>query len=76
MIDIVLGDDRGFGGLRARRHHQLFRRNRRQRCGFRARSKRACACDKSKGEFQKVAAFHNFSSFAVGEWQESFAAPR
>ena len=25
MIDIVLGDDRGFGGLGARRHESLFR---------------------------------------------------
>jgi hypothetical protein len=65
VIDIVLGDDRGLGSFGARRHDQLFRRNRRQRCGFRTRGKRACARDKSKGEFQKVAAFHNFSSFAI-----------
>jgi hypothetical protein len=61
MIDIVLGDHRGFGGLAARRHDRLLRRNRRQWCSLRARSKRACARNKSKGEFQKVTAFHDIS---------------
>jgi hypothetical protein len=60
-IDLVL---RNHGGLRAvavRRHQALLRRNRRQRRGLHACGKRGRACDKSKGEFQKVTAFHEIS---------------
>jgi hypothetical protein len=64
MIDIVLRGDRGFRIFAARRHEAGFRRYRRQRRGFRARSKRGSASDISKGEFQKVAAFHHISSLA------------
>jgi hypothetical protein len=40
---------------------------RRQRCCLRARSQRRGARGKSKGEFQKVAAFHDISLFVDGE---------
>jgi hypothetical protein len=66
LIDIVLRDDRGFRALAARRQEALLWRNRRQRRRLRARSKRRRACNKSKGEFQKVAAFHDISSLAGG----------
>ena len=55
-IDVFLRDNRGFT---ARRHNGLFRCNRRQRPGLRARRKRGGACNKSNGEYQKVPAFHD-----------------
>ena len=61
VIDIIL---RNHGGLRAlvvQRRQARFRRNRRQRRSLRSGSKRPRACNNSKGEFQKVAAFHNIS---------------
>jgi len=60
-IDIVLCGDRGFRAFAARRREAVFRRYRRQRRGPGARSKRCGAGDISKGEFQKVAAFHHIS---------------
>jgi hypothetical protein len=60
VIDIVLRDDRGLRAL-ARRHEALLGCHRRQRRGARARSKRCSARGYSKGEFQKVAAFHDIS---------------
>jgi hypothetical protein len=62
MIDIVLRDERGFGGVAGRRHEMLLRRNRRQCCCLRARSEHRSARGYSKGEFQKVAAFHDIAS--------------
>jgi hypothetical protein len=67
MIDVVLRGDRGFRTFAARRHEAGFRRYRRQRRGLRARSKRSSTGDISKGEFQKVAAFHHISSLAHRE---------
>jgi hypothetical protein len=63
-IDIVLRYDRGLGGVDAWWHKALFRPNRRQHCGLRARSKHGAAGSYSKGEFQKTTAFHGISSFA------------
>jgi hypothetical protein len=62
VIDIVLRDHGGFSGIAARRREMVLRRNRRQRCSLRARSKHCSARGYSKGEFQKVAAFHAVSS--------------
>jgi hypothetical protein len=77
VIDIVLRRDRGFCGFAAPRLEALFRCNRRQRRGLRARSNCCSARGKSKGEFQKVTAFHDFSSFAVvADESGSFAASR
>jgi hypothetical protein len=61
VIDLVLADNSRFRGFAARRQQPRFRRDRRQWCGLRARSKRGSARYKSKGEFQKVAAFHDIS---------------
>jgi hypothetical protein len=58
MIDLALGDDGGFRLFAARRRKTGCGRYRRQRCGVRARSDRGGTGGKSKGEFQKVAAFH------------------
>jgi hypothetical protein len=58
-IDIILRNHGGFRAFAVRRHQTRFRRNRRQRRGLRRRSKRPRTCNKSKGEFQKVAAFHH-----------------
>lgn len=60
-IDLVLADDRGFRIFTRRRHEIRLRPDRRQRCSLRARSKRGRAGHKSKGEFQKVTAFHDIS---------------
>jgi hypothetical protein len=72
LIDIVLGDDRGICTFNARRREALFRSNRRQRRGLRARSKRGSARGYSKGEFQKVAAFHDISSLAQSDRRQEF----
>ena len=56
---------RGDGGLRIGIDGQfgvIGERRRHQRCGLRARCKRDAARGKSKGEFQKVAAFHHIFS--------------
>jgi hypothetical protein len=50
-----------------RRHPSVFcERMRRKRCGLGADGQRGSAGGCSKGEFQKVAAFHDISSFADG----------
>jgi hypothetical protein len=59
MIDIVLRDDSGLAGVAERRREMLIRRNRRQRCSLRARSEHRSACGYAKGEFEKVATFHD-----------------
>ena len=66
-IDIVLRDNGRLCALAVRRRQALLRSDRRQRRGLRARGKRGGACDKSQGEFQKVAAFHNISLVCGGE---------
>ena len=60
-IDLLARSD---GGLGIRTSGQ-FERRRHQRRGLRARCKRDAARGKSKGEFQKVAAFHDISSPCV-----------
>ena len=61
MVDIVLRNHGGFRAFAVWRYQARFRRNRRQRRGLRSGGKRPRAGNKSKGEFQKVAAFHNIS---------------
>jgi hypothetical protein len=59
----------GDGGLGIRIGGELTIRNqrlRRQRCSLRARGERDSASRKSKGESQKVPAFHDISSSAIG----------
>jgi hypothetical protein len=61
-IDLIARCD---GGLRIRIGGQfgvVGERRRHQRRGLRARCERDAARGKSKGEFQKVAAFHHISS--------------
>jgi hypothetical protein len=54
------GGDSGTGILVRRwQRSVLFKRMRHQRRSLRARGHRCRACGKSKGEFQKVAAFHD-----------------
>jgi len=65
-IDFLAGGD---GGLRIGIAGELTIRNqrlRRQRCGLCRRRERCGTCRKSKGEFQKVPAFHAISSSALG----------
>jgi hypothetical protein len=51
-LDILVGGELGV----------FIERRRHQRSGLRARGKRDATGGKSKGEFQKVAAFHHISS--------------
>jgi hypothetical protein len=77
VIDIVSRHHRRFRAFTARRHETLSRCNRRLRRGLRARGKRRSAHGYSKGEFQKVAAFHDISLFRTWRLnEESFAASR
>jgi hypothetical protein len=64
-IDFVARGDGGMGIL-SRELTIRSQRLRRQRCGPRAGGKRDAACRKSKGEFQKVPAFHDIFSSAIG----------
>ena len=70
-IDIVLRDDGGlcgrFGAFTQWRRKTLRWHGRRQRRGLRARGQRDRTRAKSKGKFQKVAAFHDISLFVYGE---------
>jgi hypothetical protein len=75
-IGIVLRGNRGFRAFAARWHNAVFRRYRRQRRGLRTRSKCCSTGDISKGEFQKVAAFHLISSLALVSNEGSFVASR
>src|SRR3954471_9593458 len=76
MIDIILRRDGGFrraalvnGPLPLRRYGRQ-----RRRLGFDdTRGQRGRTCDKPKGEFQKVAAFHHVPPYIR---RDSFAAPR
>jgi hypothetical protein len=69
VVDIVLRCDRGLRTFARPRNRSLsLRRNRRQRRGLRARGQRGRAGDKSnksKGEFQKVAAFHHIPPLRI-----------
>jgi hypothetical protein len=74
MIDIVLAHNRGFRAFARLGNKPLaLRRNRRQRCCLRAHSQRGRARDKSKGEFQKVAAFHHIPPLQIidGEFRRA-----
>ncbi len=64
-IDFVARDD-GRMGILSRELTIRNQRLRRQRGGPRAGGKRDTACRKSKGDFQKVPAFHDISSSAIG----------
>jgi hypothetical protein len=67
-VDILLGGDRRAGLCIRRRQSSVFcERMRRQRRCLRARSQSRGAGGESKGEFQKVAAFHDISLFVDGE---------
>ena len=61
----------GHGGTQVfidgRRPLFLRKRLRRQRRGLRARSKHGCAGGGGKGEFEKMAAFHDISLFVRGQ---------
>jgi hypothetical protein len=72
MIDLVLPDDRGLRGFRARRRQTLTRRNRRQRRSVRTCSKRGGARGRSKGEFEKVAALHRYPPLRMANRGEDF----
>jgi hypothetical protein len=73
-IDIVLGCDRGLRLAAPGSKSLPLRRYRRQRRGLRTRSQHGRARDKSKAEFQKVAAFHHIPPWHIK--RDSFAAPR
>ena len=65
-IHLVFADVSGTGVLvRRRQPPVLGKRMRRKRRGMRAGGQRRGAGGKSKGEFQKVAAFHDISLFAA-----------
>ena len=68
MFHLLTG---GYGGtsvlIRRRQPSVLRERMRRKRRGLRARGKCGSAHGKSKGKFQKVAAFHDISSVGHGE---------
>jgi hypothetical protein len=46
-----------------------------QRCCLRARGQRRGAGGSAKGEFQKVTAFHDISSFVIHEWMRVSSQP-
>jgi hypothetical protein len=64
---LVLGGDSRTGGLFCRQPFIFRKRMRRKRRGLRTWRQRGCARGYSKSEFQKVAAFHDISSFVHGE---------
>jgi hypothetical protein len=69
MSYLVRGGNGGTGIFIRRRQAPVFRkRMRRKRRGLRSCGQRSSARGKSKGEFQKVAAFHDISSVGHGEW--------
>jgi hypothetical protein len=64
-VHLVPADDSGTGlAVRGRQPAVSAKRMRRKRRGLRARDHRGSARGESKGEFQKVAAFHGSSLFA------------
>jgi hypothetical protein len=64
-IDFFARGDGGMGIL-SRELTTRRQRLRRQRCGLSTGGKRDAAYRKSKGEFQKVPAFHHISSSPIG----------
>jgi hypothetical protein len=76
-VDLVARGDGGMGIRIARKRTALDKRLRHQWRSLRARGERNAACRKSKGEFQKVPAFHDISSSAIGSSEKkSFGASR
>jgi hypothetical protein len=68
MFRLVAGGDSGTSILVPRRQPPVFcERMWRKRRGLRARGQRDRTRAKSKGKFQKVAAFHDISLFVYGE---------
>ena len=68
MLNLRLRGDSGMNTLISRRQPTILRdRLWRQRRGLRARSQCGGAGGNSKGNFQKVAAFHDLSLFVRGE---------
>ena len=67
-VHLIFGGDGGTDVLmRKRQPFICCKRMRRQRRGLYAGGQRGRAGRKSKGEFQKVAAFHDISLFVGGE---------
>jgi hypothetical protein len=76
-IDFSVCGDGGMGIWIGRELTIRNQRLRRQGCSLCRRGERDTACRKSKGEFQKVPAFHDISSSAIGGFEKkSFGAPR
>ena len=75
-IDLLVRRDGGLGIRIDGQFGIVGERRRHQRRGLRARCKRDAARGKSKGEFQKVAAFHHISSSVCCLQKESFELPR
>jgi hypothetical protein len=70
-VHLVFGDNCGLDTLVLKRQPFISgKRLRGKRSGRRACSECGGASGNSKGEFQKVAAFHSTSSFALGDTQE------
>ena len=65
-IDLVARGDGGMGILIVGELTVRNQRLRRQGSGLCAGGERHAGCRKSKGEFQKVPAFHDISSSATG----------
>ena len=77
MIDLVLAHHSGFRIFAARGHEARLRGNRRQRRSLHARGKGRSTGGNSKGEFQKMAAFHDVSLLKqVKSDEESLTATR
>ena len=66
-VHLIAGDHSGTGLLIRRRQSAFRERMRRKRRGVRARGKRCGARNKSKAEFQKMAAFHDVSLLVHSE---------
>jgi hypothetical protein len=62
LVNLLTGRDGGLDVLVGGKLGVVGERRRHQRGGLRARGKRDATGGKSKGEFQKVAAFHHISS--------------
>jgi len=76
-VDLVTRGDGGLGIRAIGKRSALDERLRHQGGGLRTRGERHATCRKSKGEFQKVPAFHDISSSAIGSNEdEIFGAPR
>ena len=66
-VHLVLGSNGGTGIVSGRQPSVFCERMRRKRRGLRTRGQRRSARGKSKGKFQKMAAFHGISLFVYGE---------